>query len=90
MSIMSKNSTICIRLIGSKSLIFLGLFALFLDCGIRLVTLRGIRLSIFISLPTLRSLFLVTFPLVPSLRVRGIGCTLLSINMILWRWLLLW
>lgn len=85
-----KKFAIGTRLISSKSLAFLGLSALLLGYAIRLVNIRVIRLSNLASLVTFRSLVLVTFLFVPSLGVRRIGITLLSIHLILRRWLLLW
>lgn len=61
-----------------------------LGCEIRLVTLRGIRFLTLIALVTLRLVVLVIFHLVPCLKVRRVGSTLLSIHLIFWRLFLLW
>ena len=72
MTIMARNSTTGTRLFGSKSLVFLRLSAMLLGYRIRLVTLRGIRLSTLISLVNLRLLIMVTLPFILLLGSGGL------------------
>jgi len=90
MSIIAINVTIGTRFVRTKTLVFLGLFAMLLGWGIRLVSLRCNRWWTLTTLITLRCLVLVTFPLFPFYGASGIGHALLSINLTLWRILLLW
>ena len=56
MSIMAMYTTTCIRLVHMNSLVFLGLVALFLVVGVRLVPMGFIRLITLITLVTLVTL----------------------------------
>jgi len=72
MCIVAMYITKCTRLIHMNSLVMIGLAALLLVVGVRLVPL------VFTMLVTLVTLFtLVTLPLILFLRILGIGITLL-------------
>ena len=84
MCIMAMYTTTCTRLIHMNSLVLIGLAALLLVVGIRLVPLGFTRLVTLIILVTL-----ITLPFILFLRILGIGSTLLRKHLSLrGKWLL--
>ena len=84
MCIIAMYTTTCTRLIYTNRLVLLGLVALFLVVGVRLVPIGFTRLITLINLVTL-----VTLPLIIFLQILGIGHTLLCKHLTLrGRWLL--
>ena len=84
MSIMAMYTITCKRLVRMNSLVLLGMAALLLVVGVRLVPLGFTRLITLITLVTL-----VTLPLILVLRILGIGHTLLHKHLTLRGWWLL-
>ena len=78
MCVVAMYTTTCTRLICTNSLVLLGLAALLLVVGVRLVPLGFIRLISLVTLVTL-----ITFPVIIFLQILGTG------NIMLWKHLTL-